>query len=56
MNWLAFNTAHDIALPGSVGAKLPFFMYPQAENANGRYDSLDPDNFRYTITAREIRA
>jgi transglutaminase-like putative cysteine protease len=56
MNWLAFNTAHDIALPGSSGAKLPFFMYPQAENANGRYDSLDPDNFRYTITAREIRA
>jgi len=53
-NWMAFNTAHDVALPGARGAKLGFLMYPQAENANGRYDSLDPDNFKYTITAREI--
>lgn len=56
-NWLAFNSAHDVALPGStVGGKLGFLMYPQAENANGRYDSLDPDHFRYTITARELKA
>jgi len=55
MNWLAFNTAHDVALPGSTGAKVAFFMYPQAETANGRFDPLDPDNFKYTITAREIR-
>ena len=53
-NWMAFNTAHDVALPGARGAKLGFLMYPQAENANGRYDALDPDNFKYTITAREI--
>jgi hypothetical protein len=31
-------------------------MYPQAETAAGRVDSLDPDNFRYTMTAREILA
>jgi transglutaminase-like putative cysteine protease len=56
-NWLAFNSAHDVALPGStVGGKLGFLMYPQAENANGRYDALDPDRFRYTITARELSA
>ena len=55
-NWLAFNTAHDVALPGSKGPKLGFFMYPNAENANGRYDSLDPDQFKYTITAKEIKA
>jgi len=55
-NWLAFNNAHDVALPGSAGAKLGFFMYPQAENANGRYDPLDPDNFKYTISARELTA
>lgn len=55
-NWLAFNTAHDVTLPGSTGPKLGFFMYPQAENANGRYDPLDPDNFKYTITAKEIAA
>jgi transglutaminase-like putative cysteine protease len=55
-NWMAFNAAHDVALAGSAGAKLGFFMYPQAENANGRYDPLDPDTFKYTITAREIVA
>ncbi len=54
MNWLAFNTAHDVALPGSKGAKVAFFMYPQLETAAGRADSLDPDNFKYTITARTL--
>jgi len=56
-NWVAFNTAHDVALPGSTqGGKLGFFMYPQSETAQGRRDSLDPDNFQYTITTREIKA
>jgi transglutaminase-like putative cysteine protease len=54
-NWLAFNSAHDVALPNAQGPKLGFLMYPQAENANGRYDALDPERFKYTITAREIR-
>ena len=53
-NWLAFNDAHDVALPNAAGPKLGFLMYPQAENANGRYDALDPDRFKYTITAREL--
>jgi len=56
MNWLAFNTANDFALPNSKGAKLTFFMYPQAETAAGRVDSLDPDNFKYTMTAKELTA
>ncbi len=55
-NWVAFNTAHDISLPGSSGPRLGFMMYPQAENANGRYDALDPDHFSYTITSREVAA
>jgi transglutaminase-like putative cysteine protease len=56
-NWLAFNTAHDVALPNATqGGKLGFFMYPQAETAQGRRDSLDPETFKYTITAREITA
>jgi transglutaminase-like putative cysteine protease len=56
-NWVAFNTAHDVALPGATqGGKLGFFMYPQSETAQGRRDSLDPDNFKYTITTREIKA
>lgn len=55
-NWMAFNVAHDVALPGSRGPKLGFFMYPMAENGNGRYDELEPDQFKYTITAREVTA
>jgi len=54
MNWMAYNFAHDVALPGSSGAPLGFLMYPQAESAEGRLDSLDPDTFRYEITSREI--
>jgi transglutaminase-like putative cysteine protease len=54
MNWMAYNFAHDVALPGSSGQPLVFFMYPQAETAEGRIDPLDPDNFKYEITVREI--
>src|SRR5579875_1691731 len=52
MNWMAYNFAHDVALPGSPGPAIGFFMYPQAETAEGRLDSLDPDTFRYEVTAR----
>jgi transglutaminase-like putative cysteine protease len=54
MNWLPYNYAHDIKLPQSNGPEVGFLMYPQAETANGRKDSLDPKNFRYTITSKEI--
>jgi transglutaminase-like putative cysteine protease len=53
MNWMAYNFAHDVALPGSNGAPVSFLMYPQAETADGRLDSLDPDNFKYEITSTE---
>ena len=56
MNWMAYNFAHDVVLTGSSGPPVPFLMYPQAETANGRIDCLDPDGFRYEITAREIAA
>ena len=56
MNWLAYNMAHDVSLPGSKGPKVGFLMYPQAEAGGIRLDSLDPDGFKYTITAREITA
>lgn len=55
-NWIAFNDAHDVALPGSNGPKLGFLMYPQAETVAGRLDCLDADSFRYRITAKEITA
>jgi hypothetical protein len=54
MNWLAFNYAHDFKLPGAAGEPLAFFMYPQAEVGGERRDSLDPDAFRYRMTAREL--
>ena len=54
MNWIAFNDAHDIQLPGSKGKPLPFLMYPQAEEGGERRDSLEPGKFKYTITAREV--
>jgi transglutaminase-like putative cysteine protease len=54
MNWMAFNFAHDVHLPGSTGPTIPFLMYPQGENASGRFDRLDADHFRYRITAREV--
>jgi hypothetical protein len=54
MNWVAYNFAHDVALPGSGGKPLGFLMYPQAETAEGRLDSLDPDSFKYEITSKEL--
>jgi transglutaminase-like putative cysteine protease len=53
MNWLAYNFAHDVALPGSSGPKVGFLMYPQAEVGGERLDSLEPDAFKYVITAKE---
>ncbi len=54
MNWMAYNFAHDVTLPGSTGAQVAFFMYPQAETSAGPVDSLDPNNFKYEITSKEI--
>ena len=54
MNWLAYNYAHDVQLPGSAGPRIPYLMYPNGETAKGRLDPLEPDAFKYVITAREI--
>lgn len=54
MNWIAFNFAHDVALPGSDGKPLGFLMYPQAETSEGRLDCLDADSFKYDVQAVEI--
>jgi transglutaminase-like putative cysteine protease len=54
MNWMAYNYGHDVALPGSSGAPVGFLLYPQAETADGRLDCLDPENFKYEITSREV--
>jgi transglutaminase-like putative cysteine protease len=56
MNWLAYNMGHDIALPNSKGARLPYLMYPNGETGGERLDQLDPDSFKYSITARELKS
>lgn len=55
-NWICFNDAHDVTLPGATQGKLPFLMYPQAEIDGVALDPLDPESFAYTITARELEA
>ena len=52
-DWVAFNDAHDVALPGSSGKPLPFLMYPQAEVNGLRRDPLDAPALCYRITATE---
>jgi transglutaminase-like putative cysteine protease len=54
MNWIAWNFAHDVRLPDATRGMLGFLMYPQAETREGRLDALDPENFKYTITSREL--
>jgi transglutaminase-like putative cysteine protease len=54
-NWVGWNAGHDLRLPGSSAkGTLPFLMYPNGENASGSFDSLAPDSFKYSITAREL--
>jgi len=55
-NWIAFNSAHDVVLPGATDGQLGFLMYPQAELDGTRLDPLDPAAFVYTNTAREAQA
>jgi transglutaminase-like putative cysteine protease len=52
MNWVAYNSATDVALPGA--SKPPaehFLMYPLAMTPAGEMDQLDPDTFRYRIVS-----
>ena len=55
MNWLAYNTAHDVKLPNATKAPTkPFLMYINAEADGELRDELEPDSVKYTITAREL--
>lgn len=53
-NWMGYNFAHDVRLPGFAPGKVGFLMYPQAQNNGEAYDALAPDAFKYTITSRAI--
>ncbi len=55
MNWVAYNHATDIVLPGAPKPLSEhFLMYPTAMTAAGELDQLSPDTFRYQITAQEL--
>lgn len=58
MNWLAYNMAHDVTLPGSTAKapKLPYLMYINGETGGERLDQLEPDSFRYEIRTSGVKA
>jgi transglutaminase-like putative cysteine protease len=59
MNWVGYNSATDIVLPGAAATQRPnfaFLMYPCAFTATGEPNCLDPAGFRYEIAAREVTA
>ncbi len=51
MNWVAFNTARDFALPGGGPLPTSYMMYPEAKLAGAWRDCFDPDGFAYRITS-----
>ncbi len=53
-NWIAYNDAHDVALPGATQPPVGFLMYPQGETAAGALDCLDAGTFKYAVTAKEL--
>jgi transglutaminase-like putative cysteine protease len=53
MNWVGYNNARDFT-PLGAPHPLEFLMYPYAATAAGEPDALDPDSFRYRISAREV--
>ena len=53
MNWLAYNEAHDVKLPGSSGPAVGFLMYPQAETGKA---SASTASTRTTSSTRSRRA
>ena len=55
MNWVGFNYARDFALLGQKEGPIGFLMYPYAETPDGVLrHSLEPANFAYSISAKEI--
>jgi transglutaminase-like putative cysteine protease len=57
MNWMVYNHATDIALPGAPRPmEENFLMYPCAMTPKGELDQLDPAGFRYSITSKQIVA
>ena len=52
-NWMAYNTAHDVVLPGSDGRSQPFVMYPMGTTGGQPLNHYSPSEFSYNIQAEE---
>ncbi|WP_298264383.1 transglutaminase-like domain-containing protein [Acidocella sp.] len=53
-NWMPYNHANDVALPGGGGRVVPFLMYPQAQVDGVWLDPLAPKTMRYSLHAEAI--
>jgi transglutaminase-like putative cysteine protease len=56
MNWVGYNSATDIELPGATQQRpnFPFLMYPCAFTTAGQPNAVDPARFRYEIASQEM--
>ena len=54
MRWIAYNSAHDLKLPGSAHGTIPALTRPHGETAGVHFDGTTADAFVYTISARAI--
>lgn len=53
-NWMAYNTAHDVVLPGGDGLAEPFVMYPMGATGGQPLNHYSPSEFSYSIRAQEV--
>lgn len=54
-NWVGYNSAQDLQLPGSrMASPLGFLMHPQGETPQGRLNSMHAASFRYSIQAKRL--
>ncbi|WP_174300603.1 transglutaminase family protein [Caulobacter sp. S45] len=55
MNWVGYNSATDLALPGAPRPMAAhFLMYPYGMTATSDFDWLDPSAFDYRITSKVV--
>ena len=55
MNWVGYNSATDLALPGALRPMAAhFLMYPYGMTATSDFDWLDPSAFDYKITSKVL--
>ena len=54
MNWIAYNSARDFALPNGPKEPFNYLMYPEADHKDTWLDGIDPSVFKYAIMSTEV--